>query len=161
MLNPIKLKRISLCLITHKHAPALLAVLSEPEVAQYNDYELPLSREDVKQMIQNDLVDHYSLTGIRLAVINNLDNTFMGSVGLYNVLDGQAWLGFELSKRYWNQGYMYEVLKYLVINRAYKTFFNQSITSINAIVEPANLQSNKLLKKLGFIQQQGKIWVHK
>lgn len=160
MLNPINLKRVSLCLITHKHTASLLTVLNEPEVAQFNDYELPLSREDVKQMVQNDIARYYDKQGVRLAVINNEDRLLMGSVGFYDILDTTVWLGFELSTRYWSFGYMYEVLSYLITAKHFETLLDKKITSIYARVHLHNKRSMKLLSSIGFVQEQDNIWVY-
>lgn len=158
MQNPVLLERVSLSLIAHKHAPALLAILTQPQVAQYNDYALPLSREEVKQMIQNDISSYYNQTGLRLAILNNLDDCLMGSVGFYDIGDEQAWLGFELSHQHWNQGYMYEVLINLINKQGYMNWLETPITTIFARVAAANCKSIQLLTKIGFKQIDDETW---
>ncbi len=160
MKNNIVLERVTLSLITHKHAPALWALLNEPDVAQYNDYNLPQSRDDIKLLIQNDLAAYYEGTGVRFAILHNQDNSFMGSVGLYDVSNNQAWLGFELAKRYWQQGYMNEVLQHLLTIKTVQVLFPQTVTSIMARVENENTRSIKLLSNLGFKQYQDSIWLY-
>lgn len=161
MLNPIHLQRVSLCLITHKHTASLLTILNEPEVAQFNDYESPLSRESLKQMVQNDIASFYDKKGVRLTIINNEDRLLMGSVGLYDIIDTTAWLGFELSTRYWSCGYMYEVLNYLITAKHFKTLLDNKITSIYARVHVRNSRSIKLLTSIGFVKEQDNVWIYK
>lgn len=158
MQNPVLLERVSLSLVAHKHAPALLAILTQPQVAQYNDYALPLSREEVKQMIQNDISSYYNQTGLRLAISNNLGDCLMGSVGFYDINDAQAWLGFELSHQYWNQGYMYEVLINLINKQGYTNWLENPIATIFARVAAANCKSIQLLTKIGFQQVDDDTW---
>lgn len=158
MFKQLSVERISLSLITHKHAKALFAILNEPEVAQFNDYDFPLSRDDVKQMIQYDLACYYEQSGIRFVIINNQTHEIMGSVGLYDIKNGKAWVGFELATKFWHQGYMFEVLNYLVVNKAHKHILKPIITSFYANVDEANYSSQKLLSKIGFTRVSNEVW---
>jgi len=161
MFKQQSVERITMGLITHKHAPALFAILNEPEVAQFNDYDLPLSRDDVKQIIQHDITCFYEQTGIRLVIINNHTHEVMGSVGLYDIKDGKAWLGFELATKFWHQGYMFEVLNQLVVSKSFETILRSTIRKLYANVDPANFSSQKLLSKIGFTQISNNVWQYK
>ena len=55
MFEKINTPRISLRLISHKDVTSLHAILNNPLVSQFNDYTTPISKSDIKQLIQNDI----------------------------------------------------------------------------------------------------------
>ncbi|WP_331459319.1 GNAT family N-acetyltransferase [Paenibacillus sp. FJAT-27812] len=57
-----------------------------------------------------------------------------------------AEVGFDLSKRYWGKGLMFEAMK-VVIDFG---FSKMGLTIVDATVEPENERSIRLLRKLGF-----------
>ena len=113
MFKTIKLPRVTLRLITHKHGAALLTILNNPLVYEFNDYKTPLNKEHVKQLIQDDISSYYQGEGVRLAIEHNMSGVLIGTCGLYNINNQTktAYLGFELDPFYWQQGLMHEVLK--------------------------------------------------
>ncbi|MEI8640543.1 hypothetical protein P4S68_03385 [Pseudoalteromonas sp. Hal099] len=41
MFKTTQLERVTLRLITHKHAPQLFSILNHPQVSEFNDYQTP------------------------------------------------------------------------------------------------------------------------
>ncbi|WP_405600398.1 MULTISPECIES: GNAT family N-acetyltransferase [unclassified Pseudoalteromonas] len=148
MFKTLKLPRVTLRLITHKHAGGLFTILNNPLVAQFNDYKTPLSKDNIKQLIQDDISAYYEGEVIRLAIEHNIDTCFIGTCGLYKIGDkiNSAFIGFELAPNYWQQGLMSEALVGF-INTLPNTL---QIYELFAEVNIKNICSHKLLTKLGF-----------
>lgn len=158
------LKRIALKPIKHKDCSALLAILSEPLVAQYNDYSLPLTRNDVKQLIQNDITGMYEGNTLRLGIYLIDTSTLIGCIGLYDIAEDSAWLGFELSANYWGQGFMSEALAFTLTNltTVIALLGNEvSISNLQAKVATANSQSQRLLQRFNFSNLGYEHWLYK
>ncbi|WP_372761154.1 GNAT family N-acetyltransferase [Pseudoalteromonas sp.] len=151
MFTQIKLPRVRLRLITHKHAASLFCILNHPQVAQFNDYQLPLSNTDIKQLIQDDISGYYHGDLLRVAIEHNNTGQLLGCCGLYSIdKDKQmAYLGFELHPHYWQQGIMSEALV-AFINTMQRSL---GLTKLIAEVHKHNTPSHKLLTKLGFSKQ--------
>lgn len=152
MFKTIKLPRVTLRLITHKHGSALLSILNNPLVYEFNDYEAPLNKEHIKQLIQGDITAYYEGEGVRLAIEHNLSGDLIGTCGLYNINKQakNAYLGFELDPFYWQQGLMHEVLKGFISEM--HRFLN--IEHLYAEIHGQNVRSYNLLTKLGFVFNQ-------
>ena len=159
MFKSIKLPRVTLRLITHKHGAALLNILNNPLVYEFNDYKAPLNKEHIKQLIQDDISSYYQGEGVRLAIEHNISGDLIGTCGLYNINNQtqSAYLGFELDPFYWQQGLMQEVLR---------GFMSQipsvlKIEQLYAEIHGKNVRCYNLLTKLGFVlneQLNNGIW---
>ncbi|ALS33100.1 ribosomal-protein-alanine N-acetyltransferase [Pseudoalteromonas translucida KMM 520] len=147
MFKTITLPRVTLRLITHKHGAALFGILNHPLVSQYNDYQTPLSQQQVKQLIQNDISGYFEGEVLRLAIEHNSNGQLLGSCGLYKInTDTQtAFIGFELHPDFWQQGIMQEVLLgFMAVMPALQ------LKHLYAEVSAHNQRSHALLIKLGF-----------
>ncbi|MBQ4832406.1 GNAT family N-acetyltransferase [Pseudoalteromonas sp. MMG010] len=146
MFLPIKSHRITLNLISHKHGPGLYNILNEFKVAQYNDYKIPLSKTDIKLLIQGDIEGNYEGKTIRAAIEHNTNGELIGTCGLYKIQANSAYIGFELTPHFWHQGYMSETLKEFIPAAIH--YLN--LKTIYAKVSKFNNQSEQLLLKHGF-----------
>ena len=159
MFKTIKLPRVTLRLITHKHGAALLTILNNPLVYEFNDYKTPLNKQHIKQLIQDDISSYYQGEGVRLAIEHNISGDLIGTCGLYNINSQtqSAYLGFELDPFYWQQGLMQEVLKGFVS----EVHSSLNIEQLYAEIHGHNVRSYNLLTKLGFVlneQLNNGIW---
>lgn len=163
MNNEFALSRITLKPIKHRDCSALWAILSEPLVAQFNDYAVPLTRDDVKQLIQDDITGMYEGNTLRLGMYLLNTSTLIGCIGLYDIEEDTAWLGFELSPNHWGNGYMSEVLAFILTNiTALVTQLGNelSITSLKAKVAIENTQSQQLLRRFKFTHVASEQWLY-
>ncbi|MGE8079975.1 GNAT family N-acetyltransferase [Peribacillus loiseleuriae] len=87
-------------------------------------------------------------TGIRWGITLKDSGKVIGSCGFLNMLTKhyRAEVGYELSKDYWGKGMASEALE-AVVKHGYHHF---QLERIEALIEPANLPSQKLVEKLGF-----------
>jgi ribosomal-protein-alanine N-acetyltransferase len=148
MFKKIKSPRVTLRLITHKHAVSLFDILNNPLVSEFNDYQTPLTKEHIKQLIQDDISAYYEGEVIRLAIEHNATGQLLGTCGLYkiNKETKSAFIGFELHPLYWQQGIMSEVLMSFMAVMP-RTL---NVKDLYAEVTLHNQRSHRLLKKLGF-----------
>ncbi|MBQ4857341.1 GNAT family N-acetyltransferase [Pseudoalteromonas sp. MMG007] len=156
MFKPILLERVTLRLITHKHASQLFAILNHPQVSEYNDYQTPLSKSQIKQLIQDDITAYYEGEVIRVAIEHNISGDLMGTCGLYNLTpcESRAFIGFELHPTFWDKGVMFEVIT------GFLNTLNEQIglKYVSAQVSAHNARSHNLLIKLGFSLRENSIW---
>jgi ribosomal-protein-alanine N-acetyltransferase len=152
MFKTIKLPRVTLRLITHKHGAALLTILNNPLVYEFNDYKTPLNKQHIKQLIQDDISSYYQGEGVRLAIEHNISGDLIGTCGLYNINSQtqSAYLGFELDPFYWQQGLMQEVLKGFVS----EVHNSLNIEHLHAEIHGKNVRCYNLLTKIGFVFKQ-------
>lgn len=152
MLKTIKLPRVTLRLITHKHGSALLTILNNPLVYEFNDYQVPLNKEHIKQLIQDDISGYYEGEVIRLAIEHNISEKLLGTCGLYkiNTHTKSAYIGFELDPLFWQQGLMHEALKGFI----HKLHSSLNIEHLYAEIHEQNVRCFNLLTKLGFVCKQ-------
>lgn len=156
MFKTTQLERVTLRLITHKHAPQLFSILNHPQVSEFNDYKTPLSKCQIKQLIQDDITAYYEGEVIRVAIEHNINGKLMGTCGLYNLspCKSRAFIGFELDPMYWDKGIMFEVITGFV-----KTLKEAiPLSYLAAQVSAHNARSHNLLVKLGFSLGEHSIW---
>ena len=142
--------------IRHKDCQAIWDILKDPQVQSFNDYGTDITKGDVYDFIQGDIERFYNQQGIRLVIVLRSSGQVIGSVGIFNIIDGQGMLGFELSSQYFGKGIMQKVLDMLF--EKLTTFVPAPLNSVLALVNPNNSASIKLLTKCGF-QQHDTHWV--
>ncbi|MFU1792829.1 GNAT family N-acetyltransferase [Paenibacillus azoreducens] len=90
-------------------------------------------------------------TGIRWGITLKDVGEIIGSCGFLNMVTKhhRAEVGFELSKDYWGKGIASEALEAVI-----KFGFNHyQLERIEALIEPANLPSQKLVERQGFTRE--------
>ena len=87
-------------------------------------------------------------TGIRWGITLKDSGKVIGSCGFLNMLTKhyRAEVGYELNKDYWGKGIASEALE-AVVKHGYQHF---QLERIEALIEPTNHPSQKLVEKLGF-----------
>ncbi|NYF25382.1 GNAT family N-acetyltransferase [Sporosarcina sp. JAI121] len=138
-------------------------ILREVTTADANDMFTYLSDKDVVKPMGlfpfqtvKDVWDEISWyqsiyeegTGIRWGITLKGSGKVIGSCGFLNMLSKhyRAEVGYELSKDYWGKGIASEALEG-VVKYGYQHF---NLERIEALIEPANLLSQKLVEKQGF-----------
>lgn len=144
----IETKRLILREITPDDANDMLKYLSDKDVVKHMGLEPFQTTNDV-----GDEIDWYQSiyekgTGIRWGITRKDSGKIIGSCGFLNMLPKhyRAEVGFELSKDYWGKGIANEALEAVILH-GYNHF---QLERIEALIEPANLPSQKLVEKQGF-----------
>lgn len=152
MISTIETERLILREILPADKAEMFELDSNAEVHKYLGNTPVKDLEQVREVIQF-IRQQYVHNGIgRFAVIEKSSNKFIGWCGLKlfketvnNHTDFYD-LGYRLIQKYWGQGYATEASK------AWLTygFETMNLKEIYAMTDSRNLNSNKVLKKLGF-----------
>ncbi|MEK4043284.1 GNAT family protein [Paenibacillus sp. FSL H8-0048] len=148
MITELRTERLVLRQMSTTDSASLFAIWSDPEVTRFMNISNFTDECQAVEMIE--LLD--KLAGenqaIRYSITEAESGRIIGSCG-YNMLDydnAKTEIGYDLSREYWGKGYAPEALRAL-IDYAFDTLgFNR----IEAKVEPANINSIKVLQKLNF-----------
>ncbi len=148
----IQTKRLLLRKMEITDASVLYEYWSDKDVTRYMNI---LGFESIKQAkdmigLLNSLAD--SEKAFRWSIVCKGSKQILGTCGFNNwdKENQRAEIGYELGKQHWGQGFMTEALAGLISHG----FGIMALNRIQALVEPENTVSRKLLRKLGF-QEEG------
>ena len=147
----IETSRLVLRQVTTEDAADMLNYLADPDVVKPMGLDPFQTEKDVW-----DEIDWYQSiveegTGIRWGITLKESGKVIGSCGFLNMKpkNRRAEIGYELSKDYWGKGIASEALK-AVVKYGYHHF---QLERIEALIEPDNVPSQKLVEKQGFIKE--------
>lgn len=147
----IETERLILREVTLKDAEDMLTYLSDPDVVKHMGLEPYQTVEDVQSEIQwyQSIVKEGS--GVRWGITLRNSGKVIGSCGFLNRASKhfRAEVGFELSKQYWGKGIASEALE-AVVKFGFK---HMELERIEALIEPGNTSSQKLVEKTGFVKE--------
>ncbi|EGL18023.1 MULTISPECIES: GNAT family N-acetyltransferase [unclassified Paenibacillus] len=148
MKDKLETERLLLRTMTEEDALRLFEVWSSPDVTKFMNIEPFTEIKQAADMIAflNGLA--LENKAVRYAVIEKESGAIIGSCG-FNELDfGQrrVEIGYDLDPAYWGKGYAPEAIGCLL---AY-AFGELGMSLIKAKVEPENVNSIKVLRKLRF-----------
>ncbi len=144
--DQIESERVVLRPLNLADAAAVFRHFSDPEVARFVD--IPEGMDDIhcaEEVIRFHLAD----SGCRWGLFSRATRRLIGTCGFHCWRTGEnpcAEIGYDLEKRCWGQGLMREALS-VVIGYGFRSM---GLARIEACVDPANLRSMSLLKRLGF-----------
>lgn len=144
----IETSRLFLREVTNEDASDMLRYLSDKDVVKHMGLEPFQSIEDALDEISWYQSIHEDGSGIRWGITLKDSVKVIGSCGFLNrnTKHYRAEVGFELSKEYWGKGIASEALE-AVIKFG---FDHYSFERIEALIEPDNVPSQKLVEKQGF-----------
>lgn len=143
--------RLILRQITKEDAEDILTYLSDKDVMKY--YGLAPFHSVGEAL--DEILWYQSIfekkTGMRWGITRKGQDKVIGSCGFLNLVQQhyRSEIGFELSKDNWGQGIASEALEAVI-----KYGFEQmNLQRIQALIEPPNLSSQKLVERKGFIKE--------
>ena len=147
----IETERLRLRNVTSEDAKDMFTYLSDQEVVQHMGLEPYKSVEDVLEEIDWYKSIWEKGTGIRWCITLKNEDTVIGSCGFLNRQPKhyKSEIGYELSRKYWGQGIAGEALEAVL---AYG-FQHLNLERIEALIEPLNISSQKLVEKHGFLRE--------
>ncbi len=146
----IQTKQLQLIELKEEHLPALFEQYSNPEAMQYWDGFPHKDLADTKKLLDHLIERDKTGTSIWWGIELRQSGELIGSMG-YNryAANGLAVIGYMLNQKYWHQGLMTEALTAFI-----KFGFEElKVHRIEAHVTPGNVLSEKLLLKLGFMNE--------
>ena len=147
----IETERLVLRRITNDDVNEVFELRSNPETMQY------IPRPLVKTT--QDALDHIAVIeekivlneGINWGITLKNNSKLLGMIGFYRMQpeNYRAEIGYMLSPKFHEKGFITEAVKRLI------TFgFNElKLHSIEAVIDPENIGSEKVLQKTGFIKE--------
>lgn len=146
-------ERINLRKMQANDVDVLLQYWGDPEVVKHMNMSAFTTSDEVLEMVTllNSLAEYEDT--LRWGIELKEEHKLIGSCG-FNTwqLSGayRAEIGYDLGKAYWGQGYMSEALG-LMLPYGYEIM---GLNRIEALVQPVNVASSKLLTSFHF-QQEG------
>jgi ribosomal-protein-alanine N-acetyltransferase len=147
----LETKRLVLREVTSEDSNSLLKYLSDEEVMKYYGLNPFQSINDALDEISWYQSIQKNKTGIRWGITLKDQGAVIGSCGFHNsVLQHfRTEIGFELSKDHWGKGIAFEAVQAII---SYG-FDHLDLQRIEALIEPPNSSSQRLVEKLGFIRE--------
>ena len=117
---------------------------SDIEVAKYVAWNPHESIEATKALLKQWLLEYEKPERLNFAIVKKEDNKLIGGIDVVSYHDGKPVIGYNLSRKYWNKGYMTEACKCL-INYLNSQGYNEIL--IDAL--EGNAASNRVIQKCG------------
>jgi [ribosomal protein S5]-alanine N-acetyltransferase len=142
----LETERINLRILTLDNSEDVFKHFSDPDVTKFMDIEPCKDVREAEEIIRFHIED----SGCRWGLFDKINDNLMGTVGFHYLRRNNeatiAEVGFDLSKKFWGKGFMFEVMKEVILFG----FTQMGLNIIDATVETDNLRSINLMKKLGF-----------
>ena len=147
----LETNRLILRQVTKDDANSLLKYLSDKEVMKYVGLEPFKSIDDALDEISWYKSIFEKRTGIRWGITLKEQGEVIGSCGFLNLVSQhyRSEIGVELSREHWGKGIASEAFE-AVIRYGFE---QMNLQRIEALIEPPNIQSQKLAEKQGFIRE--------
>lgn len=135
--------------IALKHADAVQRLASNPDVVATTNLPEPYPDNGATEWIEYVRPRHEAGEEFAFAILNQ-DNTLVGVVGLVDVTDDDAELGFWIGKPFWGRGYATAAAREAVRF----AFGTAGVEHVFARPLQRNDASQRVLEKLGFEARQ-------
>ena len=148
MIKELNTQRLHLRRMEVSDSHRLFKIWSDPDVTKFMNISSFTHEAQAKEMIE--LLENLAKASeaIRFSMIELKSNEIIGTCG-FNSIDfenAKAEIGYDIAKAYWGIGYAPEGICAL-LNYAFETL---KLNRIEAKVEPANVNSIRVLQKLNF-----------
>lgn len=120
---------------------------SDPEVTKYLTWDIHKNKEETRDILMKWITEYEKPERINFAIVLKDNNKLIGGidvVGYEGGVQGTPIIGYVLSRKYWNNGYMTEACK-KVLSYLFKKGYKE--VRIDALVD--NIASNKVILKCG------------
>jgi RimJ/RimL family protein N-acetyltransferase len=146
---PMTSSRLMLRMMRAHDAPIVAAYRSDPEIAKYQDWDMPYDlgraeRSIAKQQAWDDVTP-----GEWVQVAIEHDGLLVGDVAVGLTTPGVAYLGYTLGPEHHGRGYASEAAGAIVD----ALFDRGDIHRVVATLDPQNTASRRLLEQLGFVDE--------
>ncbi|ALC85190.1 GNAT family acetyltransferase [Bacillus sp. FJAT-22090] len=148
MINELQTQRLHLRKMEVSDSHSLFKIWSDPDVTKFMNISSFTHEVQAKEMIEKLEELAQASKAIRYSMIEQESNEIIGTCG-FNSIDfenAKAEIGYDIAKAYWGMGYATEGI-FALLNYSFETL---ELNRIEAKVEPANVNSIKVLKKLNF-----------
>ncbi|WP_427051612.1 GNAT family N-acetyltransferase [Paenibacillus sp. TC-CSREp1] len=147
----LETERFVLRQITQNDSLDIFQYFSLEEVTRFYDVESFTDINPAEELIQKWNERFEKNQAIRWGITLKSESRVIGTCGFHGWMKNhyKAVIGYELSPKYWHQGFMTEVIEKVVEYG----FNNLELNRIEAFVEPKNVGSRRVLEKTGFREE--------
>nr|WP_294777359.1 GNAT family N-acetyltransferase [uncultured Flavobacterium sp.] len=147
----LETERLLLRRIDENDVEEVFALRSNPEIMKYIPRPLAKTKEEALEhiaMIEEKIISN---VGINWGITIKGNNKIIGIIGHYRIQpeNHRAEIGYMSLPEYNGKGYITEAIKAVV---AYG-FEQMNLHSIEAVIDPENIASEKVLLKNGFVKE--------
>ena len=118
---------------------------NDPEVTKYMTWKAHKSIEETKQILDIWLNEYKEPKTIRYGIVLKENNELIGAIDVVGYVDNNPEIGYCLSRKYWNKGYMTEACEAVV-----EYLFAIGYKTILIEADERNIGSNRVIEKVGF-----------
>ena len=118
---------------------------SDPEVTKYVTWNTHSSIEQTKQILNIWLKEYENPKTVRFGITLKDSCELIGAIDVVDYVDGNPEIGYCLSRKYWNKGYMTEACNTLV-----NYLFDIGYKTVVIEADENNIGSNRVIEKCGF-----------
>jgi len=147
----LKSARLQIRLVAESDLRDLLAVNGDSEVTRFLPYAAWNSMADADAWYKRMSGMQAAGSALQFVVAEQRTGTAVGTCLLFRFEEtsARAELGYALGRAHWGKGYMGEALAALIDC----AFGSMALRRLEAEVDPGNLSSGRLLKRLGFTRE--------
>lgn len=117
---------------------------NDPEVTKYLTWNAYTDINKTKEILSLWVKQYEKPERINFGIVLKETKELIGAIDVVGYIDGIPVIGYCLSRRYWNNGYMTEAFKEVI---EFLFSLNHTTIRVDAIVE--NIASNKVIVKCG------------
>lgn len=146
-LPTIETERLLLRKITLNDANDMFEYGSDPHVSEYTTWSTHTSIEDTKYFIKSLLKMYKKRELVDWGIVHKAEKKIIGTCGYveWSMTHSRAEMGYALSRKYWNQGYMSEA-----VNAMMEFGFREMhLNRIQAKCQVNNIASARVMEKVG------------
>lgn len=127
---------------------------SDEDVPKFLTWNTHKNLEETKSVLEKRIEEYKNPNSYRFGICLKENNNLIGAIDICRWSDTTPEIGYVLSKKYWNSGYMSESL-----NAFLNYMISQGYKRININADILNIGSNIVIAKNGFKfkEQEGKI----
>jgi [ribosomal protein S5]-alanine N-acetyltransferase len=147
----LRTERLVLRELLDTDAPALFTIRNDERVMEHVGRPRATSLSDAENLINVIRHDRLANEGMTWAITSTTDDTLIGTIGYYRLKKEhfRGEIGYLLSADHWRKGLMGEALDAVV----QFGFEHMGFHSIEAVTDPENIASNRLLETHGFLRE--------
>ena len=146
-LPTIETERLLLRKISLNDASDMFEYASNPEVSEYTMWSTHTSIEDTKYFIKSLLKMYKKRELVDWGIVHKVEKKFIGTCGFveWSMTHSRAEMGYAISRKYWNQGYMSEA-----VNAMMEFGFREMLLNrIQGKCQVHNIGSARVMEKVG------------
>ncbi len=125
---------------------ALYKNIKSYNVIRYTTIPYPYKKKGAKEFVEEALKNYRKRKKTDIVFAIEINNEVNGAIGIHEIEEHKAKIGYWLNDKYWNKGIMSKVVK-KVSSYAFNTL---KLKRLEAPVHPKNIGSMKVLEKNGF-----------